>query len=145
VPIHDFAIANEELTDKTTEIFYPCCGKSICAGCNYSFDMSGNEDKCPFCASDRSSKTDEEQVEQLMKRVEANDAASICLLANSYHYGRVGLQPMELFASTAELGFSKAHRCLGDVYDEGEDLKKAKFHFEAAAWLDTTSQEATLH
>jgi TPR repeat protein len=74
----------------------------------------------------------------MMKRVEANDAASICLLANSYHNGYHGLQQdhvkaMELFNRAAELGFSKAHSHLACVYDEGGDLKKAKFHFEAAA------------
>ena len=40
---------------------------------------------------------------------------------------------MELFTKSAELGFSKAHSHLGDIYFEGGDLKKAKFHLEAAA------------
>ena len=39
--------------------------------------MSGNYPKCPFCNSDRDSKSDEEQREDIMKRVVANDAASI--------------------------------------------------------------------
>jgi tetratricopeptide (TPR) repeat protein len=74
----------------------------------------------------------------MMKRAEANDASSICLLANSYHNGIVGLQQdrgkaMELYVRAAELGCSKAHSHLGNIYDEGGYLKKAKFHFEAAA------------
>jgi hypothetical protein len=34
VPIFEFAEANEGLK---TEEYYPCCGKSICAGCEYCF------------------------------------------------------------------------------------------------------------
>jgi len=40
---------------------------------------------------------------------------------------------MELFARAADLGFSKAHNKLGDIYQNGGDLKKAEFHLEAAA------------
>jgi TPR repeat protein len=103
----------------------------------YSCFKLGN-DKCPFCNSDRSNKTDEERVEELMKRVEANDAASICVLANFYQHG-VGVvqqdhaKAMEFYVQAADLGYSTAHNELGGIYDEGGDLKKAKFHFEAAA------------
>jgi TPR repeat protein len=104
----------------------------------YSYKKSGNSGKCPFCNSDRADKTDEEDVEEIMKRAEANDAASIFLLATCYYQGIAGLQQdqeraMELFTKSAELGFSKAHSHLGDIYFEGGDLRKAKFHFEAAA------------
>ena len=137
VPIYDFAKANEELATEGTDGYYPCCGKSICRGCVHSCSQSGNH-KCPFCNSDRYNKTDEEDVEEIMKRVEANGAASICVLANFYHLGRGGLQQdyaraIELYARAAELGFSKAHINLGMLYDEGGNMKKAKFHFEAAA------------
>jgi len=138
VPIYDFAIANEELADQAMELYYSCCGKSVCKGCAHSFAQSGNDDKCPFCNSDRADKTAEEEVADMMKRAEANDAASIFLLANSYHNGIVGLQQdhvkaMELYIRAAELGCSKAYSHLGTIYDEGGCLKKDKFHFEAAA------------
>jgi len=138
VPIRDYAIANEELAKEPTEEYYPCCGKSICGGCIHSFRESGNARKCPFCNSDHSNKTDEEWFEDIMKRVKANDAASISLLAGSYYQGLHGLQrdeerAMELLTKSAELGFSKAHNQLGGIYHEGGYLKKAKFHFEAAA------------
>jgi TPR repeat protein len=73
-----------------------------------------------------------------MKRVEANDAASLFLLANQYHHGLLGFQQdhakaMELYARAAELGYSKAHNNLAGVYRQEGNLKKAKFHFEAAA------------
>ena len=57
VPIYDFAEVNEELVDEHIEVFYPCCGMSVCYGCIYSFVMSGNNYKCPFCKAERSGKT----------------------------------------------------------------------------------------
>jgi TPR repeat protein len=137
VPIYDFAKANEELNDEPMELYYTCCGKGICAGCAHSFRKSGNEDKCPFCNADQD-KTEEERVEEIMKRVEANDAASINLLAGYYYHGGLGLQQdrtkaIELYARSSELGCSTAHRSLGNIYHEGGDLKKAKFHYEVAA------------
>jgi TPR repeat protein len=73
-----------------------------------------------------------------MMRVAANDAFSICVLANSYYQGLNGIQQdltkaMELFTRAAELGFSKAHSRLGNIYRDGGNLKQAKFHYEAAA------------
>jgi TPR repeat protein len=138
VPINDFAIANEALAKMYTEEYYPCCGKSVCAGCVHSFRVSGNGYNCPFCNSDRAGKTRDEKVEEVMKRVEANDAASIYMLACYYQHGLNGLQQdeeraMELFTRAADLGFSKAHNNMADVYRKGGDMKKAKFHLEAAA------------
>jgi TPR repeat protein len=139
VPINDFAIANEELAKEPTEKYYSCCGKSLCKGCVHSFNQTSNDDnKCPFCNSDRAGKTDEEHVEEIMKRVEANDASSIFLLATHYYSGVGGLQQdhtkaIELYARAAELGYIKAHNHLGTFYRKGGYLKKAKFHWEAAA------------
>jgi TPR repeat protein len=83
-------------------------------------------------------KTDEEDVEDIMKRVEANDAGSIYILGSYYHYGESGLQhdlarAMELYTRAAEFGSSQAYFALALIYDEEGDLKKAKFHYEAAA------------
>ena len=138
MPINDFVKVNKELAGRDTEAYFPCCGKIICRGCIYSFCESGNDGKCPYCNADRGNKTDGELVAEMMKRVEANDPASICMLANSYHSGYHGLQQdhaksMELFTKSAELGCSMAHYYLATIYDEGGDLKKAKFHYEAAA------------
>jgi TPR repeat protein len=59
-------------------------------------------------------------------------------LASYYYHGKLGLlqdqeRAMELWTQAAELGSSKAHYELGVCYLEGGDLKKAKFHYEAAA------------
>ena len=118
------------------EGYYTCCGKSICAGCVHSCRESGNDGKCPFCNA--GGKSDEERLGEVMKRVEANDAASIYVLAGSYYQGLYGLQrdrakAIELYTRAAELGYSKAHGSLGKIYHDGGALKKAKFHVEAAA------------
>ena len=133
VPIYDFAIANEELKDRDMETYCPCCGKSICVGCDYSFSESGNDDKCPFCNSE-GGKTDEERVEQIMKRVDANDPGAICVLGHFYHHGLAGFQQdqtraMELFTKSIDLGCSKAHFNLAGIYEGAGNLKKAKSHY----------------
>jgi TPR repeat protein len=130
-------MAHEEFASEGMEEYYPCCGKTICGGCLHSFNQSGNIGKCPFCNSDRS-RTVEEEVEEIMRRVEANDAASISLLANCYHHGLDGFQQdharaIELYAKGADLGHSEAHCQLANIYHKRGNLKKAKFHYEAAA------------
>jgi TPR repeat protein len=94
--------------------------------------------KCPYCKAEMMGKTDEEVVEELMKRVEANDAGSINLLGTYYDTGIFGLQQnkeraKELWTQAAKLGSSKAHFNLGNTYHAGGDLKKAKCHYETAA------------
>jgi hypothetical protein len=138
VPISDYAKANEKLLNVGTEKYYTCCGNTICRGCLYSFAVSGNGEKCPFCNSDQMGRTHAERVEELMKRVAVNDASSIYLLGNFYHYGNGGLQQdrakgTELWTQAAELGSSQAHYHLGSICHQGGDLKKAKFHYAAAA------------
>jgi TPR repeat protein len=133
--VYDFGIANQEFAIMQMEDYYPCCGKSICEGCSYSSRKSGSN-KCPFCNADRN-KTEEERIQEMIRRVEANDAASICLLANFYYQGIGGFQQdhakaIEHCVRAADLGFSKAHSNLA-VYHQGGNMKKAKFHFEAAA------------
>ena len=103
VPTYDFAIANEELAGKNTEHYYPCCGKGVCGGCIHSCCMSGNY-KCPFCNADCGGKSDEEEVAEMMKRVAANDAASICMLAYQYHHGLNGVEQDHVKAMELTLG-----------------------------------------
>jgi TPR repeat protein len=137
VPIYEFAKANEELSTMETAVCYECCGKDICGGCFSSCVQSENY-KCPFCKSMRMGKTDDEKIEELLKRVEVNDAGAIYLLGNNYYHGYLGLQQdrdkaMELWSHAADLGHSQAHCELGNEYHLDGNLKKAKFHYEAAA------------
>ena len=138
VPIKDFADEHIELANNEMEFYFPCCGKSACGGCLHSHHVSGDNMKCPFCNAERSSIREDENIEEIMKRVEANDAASINLLANYYEQGRQNIQQdqtkaVELYARAAALGFSKAHYSLGMHYKKVGDMKKSKFHYETAA------------
>jgi hypothetical protein len=138
VPINDCANEHEELAKIDTKHYYSCCGTSICGGCIFTFCMSGMLETCPFCKSEQYTKTDEDRVEELMKRVEVNDAGAIYALGNHYNNGNIGLQQdrekaLELWTQAAALGSSQAHCYLGNNYNKGGDLKKTKFHMEAAA------------
>jgi hypothetical protein len=139
VPINDFAKTKVNLANEDTEKYFTCCGKSICRGCFYSIIASNEvEDKCPFCNADQANKTDEERVEELLKRVEALDTGAICQLGSLYYHGREGVQQdptkaMELYARAAALGNRRACYNLADAYYRRGDLKKARFHTEAAA------------
>jgi hypothetical protein len=120
VPINDFANEHEGLADEDMETYYPCCGKSICKGCTHSFKSAGNS-KCPFCNSDESGKTGEDGVEEIMKRVEANDPGAIYMLAGYYYQGVWGFQQdhakaIELYVRAADLGYKDAHFQLGMLY-----------------------------
>ena len=91
-----------------------------------------------FCKADDRGKTDLDIVEELNKRVEANDACAMFVLGNHYFSGKGGLQQNrekanEVWKQAARLGSSLAHYHLGTEYDEWGDSKKAKFHYEAAA------------
>ena len=75
-----------------------------------------------------------------MKRVDVNDTGAMYVLGTYYFHGQLGLhqdqeKAMTLHARAPDLGYSKAHFCIGVDYDYGHevDLKKAKFHYEAAA------------
>jgi TPR repeat protein len=139
VPIHDFAKAHEELAQMGMEQYFPCCGKSICGGCTYSCIKSGNAENCPYCRARRTGKENDKIVEELRKRVEVNnDADAMYILGNNYFHGQLGLlqdrdKAMELWKQAAALGSSKAHYRLGNIYGEGGDSKKSKFHSKAAA------------
>ena len=139
VPVYDFAVANQVVAGTAVmDEYYPCCGKSICRGCVHSFRESGNDERCPFCNSDQGNKTAEENIENITKRVEAQDASAIYALASSYYQGLNGIQQdhmkaIELWSRAGELGSSKARSDLGGMYHLRGDLKKAKFHYEAAA------------
>jgi TPR repeat protein len=115
-----------------------CCGKTICGGCADSFCKSGNMGKCPFCKAEIMSKTNEERVEELKKRVDVNDAGAISALADCYYNGKLGLlqdqeRAIALWKQASELGSSQAHFQLGTQYDAEGNSKKVKFHYESAA------------
>jgi hypothetical protein len=88
VPTYGFAEENEGFVLMDTEVYFTCCGKCICKGCVHSLRKSGNHGKCPYCNSNRVGKTDEEMVQEIMKRVEANDASKITIKQLNYGLGQ---------------------------------------------------------
>ena len=92
-------------------------------GCFYSFKISQNDEKCPFCKADEKGKTDEERVEEFIKRVEVNDAGAMCVLGSIYYHGQLGLQQdwgkaLELYARATKFGSSEAHSASGNIFLE---------------------------
>ena len=74
-----------------------CRGKIICKGCVQSFCKSGNQGNCPSCQSERWNQitgyhTDEERIEELMNRIEKNDASALCEMSRIYYSGLPGVQ-----------------------------------------------------
>ena len=67
---------------------------------------SGSTGTCP--KSERIGITDEEKVEEMMKRMDVNDAGAIYALGNWYYHGDLGLLPdrekaRELLTRSADL------------------------------------------
>ena len=99
-----------------------CCSKRICKGCIFADKkreaVGRLQQKCPFCRK-APPKTVEEAIEQLLKRVEANDP-----VATSY----MGLKrckegdykgAFEYWTKAAALGDADAHFELSVLYGDG--------------------------
>ena len=127
IPIFDFAIDHNEVANASAEEYYSCCGKYVCSGCIYSFSESQNIERCPFCKTEIMDKTDDERVNELMKRVAANDAGAINVLGNWYYEGIGGLQQdqekaKELWKKAVEISSSdsQAHFFMEMIIIKGE-------------------------
>lgn len=108
-----------------------CC--KHCVTVVYVWD---NGSSCPFRRLPVH-KTDEEGIERIKKRMEANDAQALNMMEKIYSYGLHGFEKdlkkaQELWLKTAELGMSAAHANLADAYGNeelGEDeIKRARCH-----------------
>ena len=131
---------------RTGSKYNACCGKTICSGCSYApvYDNQGNivaEKKCPFCRAPCTT-TDEDHLQRLKKRVEANDPIAIHNEGCDYRVGRNGFpqdyaKALELWHRAGELGYAVAYNNIGYAYDYGEgvevDKKKAAHYYELAA------------
>jgi len=126
-----------------------CCGKTICSGCSYAprYDNQGNEvdiekqNECPFCRV-VAPKSDEEIVNRMMKRVDAEDPIAIFSQGTYYDIGMHGFsqdynKALELYHRAAELGHIEAYNNIGAAYTNGKgvkrDKKKARHYYELAA------------
>ena len=129
--------------DEDQFIYQSCCGKMLCDGCVCANTVAAADTerfKCVFCRTEASS-SDEESIERLKKRVEANDAQAMVSLGGFYQLGMKGLRQdhakaLELYDKSAKLGNHHAHFNLSVCYETGsiieKDTRKATYHKQLA-------------
>ena len=123
--------------DPQKSIFWSCCSKIVCMGCNYADrkSKSGGGHRCPFC---REALPDNEEFERrLVKRIEASDPAALRKMGGKCYNEGDWDQALKYLTKAAELGNFHGHYMLGRMYDDGEgvekDMEKAAYHWEKAA------------
>jgi protein-disulfide isomerase len=92
--------------------------------------MSGNDETCPFCKEEIICKTDEERFEELKKRVDVNDAI---ITMDSMGCSKIWQRERNYGNKPLNLGPVRLTITWVFFFDDGGDLKKSKFHWEAAA------------
>ncbi len=119
---------------------YECCSKVICNGCEYANWMrelkARLQHTCPFCREVLPD-TDEESVEQLMKRAEANDPIALCKVGSKHCEKGDYQSGFEYYTKATRLGVAEAHYKLSAMYLNGlgveQDEGKEVYHMEEAA------------
>ena len=126
--------------DKSKSGLYTCCSKIVCQGCNRVNQKREEEGrlqkKCPFCRK-ISPDTYEEQIERLMKRIEANDPVSLWKMGTIRCKEGDYKGAFEYHSRAAALGNVEAHFELSLLYKDGQgvekDEKRELHHTEQAA------------
>eukprot|EP00986_Skeletonema_menzelii_P005699 scaffold2115_cov108-Skeletonema_menzelii.AAC.1 len=126
--------------DPKKSVLMPCCSKVICNGCDYANtkrEIEGKlQEKCAFCRK-AAPDTDEEVIEQLMKRIEANDPVAMRQIGGKMHEKGEYKRAFEYCTRAAALGDVLAHFQLSCLYHNGQgvekDEKRALHHMEEAA------------
>jgi hypothetical protein len=144
-PNEDCLICYIRLPIDGVESFYqPCCGKMPCFGCVYANTVAAADTekfKCFFCRT-KATLSEEEDIERMKKRVEANDPWAMVKLGSYYQLGRVSLRQdiakaLELYHKSAKLGNNHAHFQLSVCYHNGDiveiNTRKAIYHRQLAA------------
>ena len=122
--------------------YMSCCGKILCCGCDHAdvHDNLGNVivgTKCPFCRT-HATRSDEEVIERLKKRMEVGDANAFSMVGCYYYLGRYGLlqnsaKAVEFWHKAGRFGYKN----IGHAYSNGDgverDKKMAKHYYELAA------------
>ena len=125
---------------RAKNILMPCCGKTICLGCDHAnkkreFELR-LENKCAFCRHP-APKSEEEAKSYNMKRAEANDPVAIYHLGLDYCDEGDDEGGFNYLSKAAELGDAGAHYHASYMYMEGlgveRDEKKHIYHLERAA------------
>eukprot|EP00979_Chaetoceros_neogracilis_P004748 scaffold824_cov132-Chaetoceros_neogracile.AAC.10 len=130
--------------DLGQSMYQSCCGKNLCLGCVHTHSVAAADTErfeCVFCQTEAIS-SDEEQIERVKKRVEANDARAMVRLGSYHRLGIRGLRQdnakaLELYHKAAKLGNNMAHFKLGAYYQNGDivekDTRKAIYHRQLGA------------
>ena len=126
--------------DNKKSTLYACCSKIICMGCTYTNQMreiEGRlEQQCPFCRK-AAPDTDEEIIEQRMKRIEANDPVAMCQMGTKRYMAGDYETAFGYWTKAAALVNIHAHYHLSLMYHEGKgvekDEKMEQHHKEQAA------------
>ena len=116
-------------------IFYSCCCKVVCRGCEIADRITSGGDNCPFCREP--AVNGEENDKRVMKRVKANDPVAMSQVGETYYdegdYGAA----FEYLTKAAGFEDAAAHFKLGCMYSKGEgvqkDEEKMVYHWEMAA------------
>jgi hypothetical protein len=125
--------------DPRKSAFHSCCSKVICYGCVFANFKSNRDDeekarRCPFC---REPADDEQDEKRMMKRIKANDPATLFQTGIKYHNEGDYDGAFEYFTKAADLGYLMAHHQLGIMYYRGKgvekDEEKEVYHHEKAA------------
>ena len=114
-----------------------CCSKIICDSCFYAHALRNlMKQTCAFCRHPPS-KSEAEEVLNLMKRVEKNDPVAMRQMGGMRYCEGDYSSAFEYWTKAAELGDAMAHHHLAGVYYEGEsvekDERKALYHWEESA------------
>eukprot|EP00979_Chaetoceros_neogracilis_P006033 scaffold1194_cov209-Chaetoceros_neogracile.AAC.1 len=141
--------------DEVQNMYQSCCGKMMCCGCVCANTVAAADTeifKCVFCRTE-ASYSDEESIERLKKRVEANDAVAMYNLGTYYGLGTMGLRQdhakeLELLHKSAKLGNHFAHLNLSICYQTGgigeSDTRKATYHAQLAAMAGNVKARGNL-
>ena len=130
-PKEDCPICMRPLSIHTAlRAYFPCCGKTLCCGCDYQHAKRGQELRsCAFCREpiSRSDEVDREVriLAKLRKRAEGNDRTAMRTLGGFYSRGQLGLpldqaKCIDLYRQSADLGCPDAQFRLGGFLARGE-------------------------
>ena len=126
--------------DPHKAILNSCCCKRICTGCDLANKRREEEGRldhtCPFCRETLPN-TDEECIEQLKKRTEANDPVAMYQMGTIRKKEEDYEAAFEYLTRAVALGDTEAHYPLYVMYRDGlgveKDEKRELHHVEQAA------------
>ncbi|EJK60941.1 hypothetical protein THAOC_18637, partial [Thalassiosira oceanica] len=115
---------------KVHSSYNACCTKTICKGCYLATERRALSDICSFCRTPIS-KTSEEALGRIQKRVAAKDPEAISELGVVHFYGALGLEKdatraFNLWSEAAELGSITALFKISMAYYRGEGVAQDK-------------------